>query len=98
MVAADGRRAAPTRGGPVPEGSAERGAWICFEDEAGHTLRPPKARAWAPRSCTRPRWLTSLAVLLSRPDRIAGRSTPAVIRGKGQVYMHLSDNMILYYH
>lgn len=23
--------------------AAERGAWICFEDEAGHTLRPPKA-------------------------------------------------------
>ena len=32
--------------------AAERGAWICFEDEAGHTLRPPKARAWAPRSNT----------------------------------------------
>lgn len=28
--------------------AAERGAWICFEDEAGHTLRPPKARTWAP--------------------------------------------------
>lgn len=28
--------------------AAERGAWICFEDEAGQTLRPPKARTWAP--------------------------------------------------
>jgi DDE superfamily endonuclease len=32
--------------------AAERGAWICFEDEAGHTLRPPKARTWAPRGHT----------------------------------------------
>jgi putative transposase len=28
------------------------GPWICFEDEAGHTLRPPKARTWAPRGKT----------------------------------------------
>jgi hypothetical protein len=32
--------------------AAERGAWICFEDEAGHTLRPPKASTWAPRGRT----------------------------------------------
>jgi DDE superfamily endonuclease len=32
--------------------AAERGAWICFEDEAGHTLRPPKARTWALRGRT----------------------------------------------
>jgi putative transposase len=32
--------------------AAERGAWICFEDEAGHTLRPPKASTWAPRGQT----------------------------------------------
>ena len=32
--------------------AAERGAWICFEDEAGHTLRPPRARTWAPRGRT----------------------------------------------
>jgi DDE superfamily endonuclease len=32
--------------------AAERGAWICFEDEAGHTLRPPKARTWALRGQT----------------------------------------------
>ncbi|ONI91962.1 transposase, partial [Saccharothrix sp. ALI-22-I] len=25
---------------------------MCFEDEAGHTLRPPKARTWAPRGQT----------------------------------------------
>jgi transposase len=24
------------------------GAWICFEDEAGQGLRPPKGRTWAP--------------------------------------------------
>ena len=27
-------------------------AWICFEDEAGQNLRPPKARTWAPRGRT----------------------------------------------
>jgi hypothetical protein len=32
--------------------AVERKAWICFEDEAGHTLRPPKARTWAPRGRT----------------------------------------------
>ena len=25
------------------------GAFICFEDEAGQGLRPPKGRTWAPR-------------------------------------------------
>ena len=29
--------------------AAASGAWICFEDEAGQNLRPPKARTWAPR-------------------------------------------------
>jgi hypothetical protein len=32
--------------------AVERGAWLCFEDEAGHTLRPSKARTWAPRGRT----------------------------------------------
>lgn len=32
--------------------AAECGAWICFEDEAGHTLRPPKARTWGRRGHT----------------------------------------------
>jgi hypothetical protein len=27
-------------------------AWICFEDETGQNLRPPKARTWAPRGHT----------------------------------------------
>lgn len=26
--------------------AAQRRAWICFEDEAGQTLRPPRARTW----------------------------------------------------
>ena len=26
--------------------AAQRDAWICFQDEAGQTLRPPKARTW----------------------------------------------------
>ena len=37
---------------PGKKVAAERGAWICFEDEAGHTLRPPKSRTWAPRGKT----------------------------------------------
>jgi hypothetical protein len=32
--------------------AAARGAWICFQDEAGQTLRPPKARTWARRGHT----------------------------------------------
>jgi hypothetical protein len=32
--------------------AAATGAWICFEDEAGQTLRPTKARAWARRGHT----------------------------------------------
>jgi len=27
-------------------------AWICFEDEAGQNLRPPRARTWARRGHT----------------------------------------------
>lgn len=29
-----------------------RGAWICFEDETGQTLHPPRARTWARRGHT----------------------------------------------
>jgi DDE superfamily endonuclease len=32
--------------------AAAWGAWICFEDEAGQTRRPPKARTWARRGQT----------------------------------------------
>ena len=32
--------------------AAATGAYVCFEDEAGQNLRPPKARTWAPRGCT----------------------------------------------
>jgi putative transposase len=42
-------------GGDLGEGTrlaAATGAWICFEDEAGQNLRPPKARTWAPRGRT----------------------------------------------
>ena len=42
-------------GRDLGEGSrlaAATGAWICFEDEAGQNLRPPKARTWARRGHT----------------------------------------------
>ena len=32
--------------------AAATGAWICFEDEAGQNLRPPRARTWARRGHT----------------------------------------------
>jgi hypothetical protein len=32
--------------------AADLGAWIVFADEAGQSLRPPKARTWAPRGHT----------------------------------------------
>jgi putative transposase len=32
--------------------AAATGAYICFEDEAGQSLRPPKARTWARRGQT----------------------------------------------
>jgi len=32
--------------------AAATGAYVCFEDEAGQTLRPPKARTWARRGRT----------------------------------------------
>ncbi len=42
-------------GGDLGEGTglaAVTGAYICFEDEAGQSLRPPKARTWARRGQT----------------------------------------------
>ena len=42
-------------GQDVGEGTrlaAATGAWICFEDESGQTLRPPKARTWGRRGRT----------------------------------------------
>ena len=32
--------------------AAATGAYLCFEDEAGQNLRPPKAQTWAPRGHT----------------------------------------------
>jgi DDE superfamily endonuclease len=42
-------------GADLGEGSrlaAATGAYVCFEDEAGQSLRPPKARTWARRGHT----------------------------------------------
>lgn len=41
--------------GDLGEGTrlaAQQGAWICFEDEAGQTLRPPRGRTWGRRGHT----------------------------------------------
>jgi transposase len=32
--------------------AADLGAWLCFEDESGQGLRPPKGRTWGRRGCT----------------------------------------------
>jgi transposase len=32
--------------------AADLGAWVCFEDEAGQGLRPPKGRTWGRRGRT----------------------------------------------
>jgi len=32
--------------------AADLGAWICFEDESGQGLRPPKGRTWGRRGQT----------------------------------------------
>ncbi|MFJ9752691.1 hypothetical protein ACIRVM_44025 [Streptomyces chartreusis] len=32
--------------------AADLGAWLCFEDEAGQGLRPPKDRTWGRRGHT----------------------------------------------
>jgi hypothetical protein len=34
--------------------AADRGAWVCFEDESGQGLRPPKGRTWGGAAV--PRW------------------------------------------
>ena len=42
-------------GGDLGEGTrlaAATGAYVCFEDEAGQSLRPPKARTWGRRGQT----------------------------------------------
>jgi hypothetical protein len=33
-------------------GALSRGAWLCFLDESGVSLRPPVRRTWAPRGQT----------------------------------------------
>ncbi len=38
--------------GQGPRLAAATGAWVCCEDEAGQTLRPPKARTWSRRGHT----------------------------------------------
>ena len=44
------------------------GAFICFEDEAGQGLSPPKGRTWAPRGARPVK--TSLAPLDSAAPRM----------------------------
>ncbi|WP_433432919.1 helix-turn-helix domain-containing protein [Nonomuraea sp. CA-141351] len=49
-----GRHRYVDQGGLAERGTTARDqdAWICFEDEAGQSLRPPKARTWSRRGRT----------------------------------------------
>jgi hypothetical protein len=38
---------------PVIKGRRRTWAWLCFEDESGQSLRPPKGRTWRRRGRTR---------------------------------------------
>lgn len=39
--------------------AADLGAWLCFEDQAGQGLRPPKGRTWGRRGHTPVVWVTA---------------------------------------
>jgi hypothetical protein len=56
-------------------GALKRGAWLCFLDESGCSLRPPVRRTWAPRGQTpilrhRGHWkrASMAAICCYRPD------------------------------
>ncbi|MET8954891.1 transposase [Streptomyces sp. NPDC004533] len=57
--------------------AADLGAWLCFEDEAGQGLRPPKGRTWGRRGRTPivqvtaagTRRLSIAGLVCTRPDR-----------------------------
>jgi hypothetical protein len=49
--------------------AARRGAWICFADECGQTLRPHKATTWAPRGVTP---IAAVTAAGSAPVSVAG--------------------------
>ena len=79
------------------------GAYVCFEDEAGQGLRPPKGRTWAPRgarpvvrvrgagggrvSGTRPGWRAT-GPATGRTCSTTCGCTGAARRGQG---VHLGD-------
>jgi hypothetical protein len=49
------RRRSPDGGGDLAGGkrtTADLGAWLCFEDESGQGLSPPKGRTWGRRGQT----------------------------------------------
>jgi hypothetical protein len=50
--------------------AADLGAWVCFEDESGRSLRPPIARTWGRRGNT---------PLITVPARRAGRVNIAAL-------------------
>ncbi|GAA3423626.1 hypothetical protein GCM10018953_08090 [Streptosporangium nondiastaticum] len=59
-------------GGVAPRGTtaADLGAWVCFEDECGRTMRPPVARTWGRRGAT---------PVVRVPGRREGRASVAAL-------------------
>ena len=66
---------------PVIRTAADLGAWLCFEDESGQGLRPPKGRTWGRRGRTPVVKVTaqgskrvSIAALIATRPGTAGRA------------------------
>ena len=56
--------------------AAATGAWICFEDESGQALQPPKARTWGRRGHT------PVARVSGRANRTAIRAVTSSNTGR----------------
>jgi hypothetical protein len=62
--------------------AADLGAWLCFEDESGQGLRPPKGRTWGRRGRTPVVTVTAqggkrvsiAALVATRPGAATGRA------------------------
>ncbi|WP_371749965.1 IS630 family transposase [Streptomyces sp. NBC_01283] len=68
----------------VEQAARDQDAWLCFADESGHTLRPPKARTWSRRghppfirTCAKGSGRISLAALVGQKP---GHRTRLVFR------------------
>jgi hypothetical protein len=61
---------------PVIRTAADLGAWLCFEDESGQGLRPPKGRTWGRRG-----HIPVVTVTGTQQARVGGRAAVHQARG-----------------